>query len=106
VVAGGAGWIAAIDCATGRTDWSATVPFEDLGLSFTSQLAVFIVGNVVVATRLGDDGNDQTTLFSLATGEQVAQMLGDAVVASDGSMLGIVRVTSATITVTRYIPVP
>ncbi|MCL2653852.1 MAG: hypothetical protein FWD63_08730, partial [Propionibacteriaceae bacterium] len=106
VVAGGAGQVVAVDYTTGKTQWSVTVPVEDLGYGSTSDLAVFIVGNVAVVTKTDYNTSDQTTLLSMATGKQVAQMSGDAVVSADRTMLGIVDATVDTITVTRYVPSP
>jgi len=104
VAAGGAGQVVAIDYTTGNTQWSSTVPYEDLGYILTSEQAVFIVGNVVVVTTQGYGAFGQTTLLGLATGDQIAQMPGDAVVSADGTMFGVINGDADTLLVTRYVP--
>jgi len=104
VVAAGSGEIAAFDYTTGKPLWSANAPITDFGYDMYSNLYVSIVGNVVAVTSSGLENGDKTTLLSLATGQQIAQMPGGAVVSSDGTMLAVVNQTTSGVTVTRYVP--
>ncbi|MCL2782674.1 MAG: PQQ-binding-like beta-propeller repeat protein [Propionibacteriaceae bacterium] len=109
VVAGGHGQVEAIDFTTGKVQWSATVPVDDLGYGSTSDLAIFIFGDVVVVSKVSavssqTDMSAQTTLLSLATGEVVGGAPGDAIVSRDGTMLGVVNQTDSVSTITRYVP--
>jgi len=100
VVAGGSGEVVAVDYTTGQVQWSAMMP-SDAEHGAVSDAAVFILGDAVAVTSQ-DPASPETTLFSLATGQQIGQMPGYAVVSRDGSMLGIVTGRS----ITRYVPDP
>jgi len=104
VVAAGLGQITAFDYTAGKPLWSANAPISDFGYDMYSNLYVSMVGNVVAVTSSGLENGDKTTLLSLATGQQIAQMPGDAVVSSDGTMLAVVNQTASGATVTRYVP--
>jgi len=104
VVAGGSGQVKAVDYTTGQVLWSAVVPVQDVGGGLTSLLEVSIVGNLVAVTKTDYENGDQVTLLSLASGQQVGQMSGDAFVSPDGSMLAVVTLTDSNMTVTRYVP--
>ena len=105
LVVAGAGTVTAVDDTTGRQIWSNIMPVSDYwdGGYSRDTLTVSIVGNVVVVTNSDYNLGDQTTLFSLATGEQVEQMPG-AIVSPDGTMLASVTRTDTTMTITRYVP--
>jgi len=108
ILASGDGQVVAIDYSTGKVQWSATVPFDESdGVAYT-MLAMFILGDSLVVTTMGDglddQFRDQTTLLSLATGEVVGTAPGDAIVSRDGTMLGVVNQTDSGLTLTRYVP--
>jgi len=104
VVAAGLGQITAFDYTTGKPLWSANAPISDFGYDMYSNLFVSIVGNIVAVTSSGLENGDKTTLLSLATGQQIAQIPGDAVISSDGTMLAVGNQTTAGVTVSRYVP--
>ncbi|MCL2490017.1 MAG: PQQ-binding-like beta-propeller repeat protein [Propionibacteriaceae bacterium] len=104
VVAGDAGQIVAVDYTTGQTVWSATVPVVDYGYGYTS-LNVAIIGNLVIVTPTWSQDGELVTLLSLANGQTVSQMPGQAFVSPDTGMLGVSSGTGSRATVARYVPV-